>query len=61
MLEGCECIGRRVRRETTPLYDICYIKARVSFLLRLIGSAMFGATFNLISCYMCQTTVTLEH
>ena len=26
MLEGCDCIGRRERRETTPLYDISYIR-----------------------------------
>ena len=26
VLKGWECIGRRGRRETTPLYHICYIK-----------------------------------
>ena len=26
VLERCECIGRRGRRESTPSYDICYIK-----------------------------------
>ena len=39
VLEGCECFGRRGRRETTQSYDICYIYIVHLFMKNSIPSA----------------------